>query len=64
VLKVPGLPNHSTYKTDSCTAADDLFASWSKAFCEKVEGWHSISEKQKPILDCMVTNLREKGCRP
>jgi hypothetical protein len=37
---------------------------WEEAFCEKVECWYSISEKQKPVLNGMVTKLREMGCRP
>jgi hypothetical protein len=80
VLKVPGLaaPTYGTPDDDLFAAWPDnwrgavrfclrhkaMLTRWERDFVEKIETWHSISVKQRPVLDGIVGKLREMGCRP
>jgi hypothetical protein len=37
---------------------------WERAFVAKIEGWHSISPKQRPVLSGICTKLLEAGYQP
>jgi hypothetical protein len=41
-----------------------LLSKWEIEFAQKIEGWHSISVKQRPILRDMVDRAMAAGFRP
>jgi hypothetical protein len=42
----------------------ELLSKWERTFCAKIEGWHSISPKQRPILRDMLDRVLAAGHRP